>query len=352
MKSFKIKTKAGFLGVGNDYPIRVNCNVGTNTTNAFVDEIKKINAIFQSKETTPDMMMDLSITQNNDKVSKYIIDNYNIAVGTIPYYTVYNKINGISKSQLLESIIDLAEIGISFLTLHFTANLPLYELALKNREIPTTSRGGSLILSDCLINKRDENILLESIDDIIAIALKYSIAISLGTTFRPAGINDACDTVHILETEEQLELCKYLQSKGVNVIVENIGHIDLLQLKRHAELLKKFEAPIMPLGPLPTDNAIGNDDIASAIGASFAAYYGCCHIINSVTPNEHSTSSFTTQDIIKGIEAAKIAAHCVNILKFRECREVDENIYKARANTKSCLENCNRCDEFCPLKLK
>jgi phosphomethylpyrimidine synthase len=352
MNSFQLKTKSGFLGIGKNYPIRVNCNVGTNATNTYTNEIEKINAIFQFQETTPDIMMDLSITQNRHKISKYIIDNYNIAVGTIPYYTTYDKTSGISKSQLLESIIEQAEKGISFFTFHFTAGLPLYNLAIKNREIPITSRGGSIILSDAIINKRADNILIENIDEIIAIALKYNIAISLGTTFRPAGIKDACDTVHILETEEQLKLCKYLQSKGINVIVENIGHIDLLQLQNHAKLLKEFDAPIMPLGPIPTDNAVGNDEIASAIGASFAAYFDCCHIINSITPNEHLASNFTTQDIIRGIKAAKIAAHCINILKFKEYRDIDNKIYESRATAKSCLENCNRCDEYCPLKLE
>ncbi|MDR1739861.1 MAG: phosphomethylpyrimidine synthase ThiC [Bacteroidales bacterium] len=349
--SFKLKTKNGFISIGKGYPIQVNCNIGTNRTNSFNREIEKINTIFQCKETSPDIMMDLSIIQNKTALSKYIIDNFEVAVGEIPYYTIFDQKKGISKNQLLEHIIEQAEYGIAFFTLHFTANLSLYDLAKKNRHIPMTSRGGSIILSDSIMNKKTDNVLIENIDELIAIALKYNIAISLGTTFRPAGIKDACDKVHILETKEQLKICRYLQERGVNVIVENIGHIDLSQLQKHSILLQKFNAPIMPLGPLPTDNAIGNDDIASAIGASFAAYFNCCHIINSITPNEHLTSSFTIEETIRGIKAAKIAAHCINILKFNECREIDNKIYESRAKKQLCLENCSRCDDFCPLKL-
>jgi phosphomethylpyrimidine synthase len=352
MNSFLLKTKSRLLGIGKEYPIRVNCNVGTNKANDYKKEIKKINTIFLNKETTPDIMMDLSIIKNKTSLSMYIIDNFNVAVGSVPAYTIFDGESGISKNKLFDFIIEQAEYGVAFFTLHFTANLSFYDIAVKNRGIPITSRGGSIILSDSIINKRADNILIENIDEIISLALKYNFAISLGTTFRPAGIKDACDEIHISETKEQLKICKYLQSKGVNVVVENIGHIDLLQLQNHAKLLKEFDAPIMPLGPLPTDNAVGYDDIASAIGASFAAYFDCCHIINSITPNEHLTPNFKIQDVMHGIRAAKIAAHCINVLKFNGYREIDNKIYESRAKAKLCLENCNRCGDFCPLKFR
>ncbi|MDR2951135.1 MAG: phosphomethylpyrimidine synthase ThiC [Prevotella sp.] len=220
-----------------------------------------------------------------------------------------------------------------------TASLPLYERAKKERKIPVTSRGGAIILSDLIINKRQENILVESIDEIVNIALKYQIAISLGTTFRPAGIDEACDSVHIQETKEQIRLCHYLQKRGVNVIVENIGHIDLNSLEKHLQLLLDFKAPIMPLGPLPTDNAIGCDHIASAIGTSFLAYHKSAHIINSITPSEHSSSKITLADTLLGIRAVKLTAHCINLLNFNKYREIDSNIFHDRAKYKSCLLN-------------
>ena len=34
-------------------------------------------------------------------------------------------------------------------------------------------------------------------------------------------------------------------------MIENVGHISLDKLTKHAELLKESNAPIMPLGPLP-----------------------------------------------------------------------------------------------------
>ena len=353
MKSFLLKTKSAFLGIGEKYPIRTNCNIGINEISCYEYEIDKINTIFQSKETTPDLMMDLSTISMKNPLYKYLIDNFEIAVGTVPVYQIFDERKGILKKKFLDYLELLAESGMSFFTLHFTADIDIYELAKKTRGIPITSRGGSIVLSDTLINKERENIIAGCIDEIVDIALKHDVAISLGTTFRPAGIKDSCDIVHITETKRQLEYCKYLQSKGVKVIVENIGHIDLDNLKKHSELLHKFGAPIMPLGPLATDNAIGYDHIASAIGSSFSSYLGNSHIINCITPTEHTSSNFSIEDIIVGIRTAKIVAHSINLLKFEEYKQIDYNIYDERVRSKSCLLNekdCSRCSIYCPLK--
>lgn len=353
MKSFLLKTKDGFLGIGNEYPIRTNCNIGINEISFYEYEIDKINTIFHNKETYPDIMMDLSTIYTQKPLYKYLIENFNIAVGIVPVYQIFDSKKGISKKKFLDYLELLAKTGISFFTLHFTADIEFLELAKKTRGIPMTSRGGSIVLSDSLINKRKENIIITCLDEIIEILLKYDVAISLGTTFRPAGIKDSCDCIHIMETKKQLEYCKYLQSKGVKVIIENIGHIDLDNLKQHFELLREFQAPIMPLGPLVTDNAIGFDHIASAIGASFSSYFGCTHIINSITPNEHISSNFSIEDIILGIRTAKIVAHSINLLKFEETKQIDYKIYDERTHLKSCLlheKDCSRCSVYCPLK--
>ncbi len=353
MKSFRLKSKNGSVGIGVDYPIRVNCNVGINNNAEAEFERAKIATIFNKAETTPDLMMDLSTIRSSTAIFQLIIDSYGIPVGTLPVYTIFNRVYGITKAELIDELCSQAEKGVSFFTLHFTADYDLYERAIKTRKIPITSRGGGLVLTDLIKNKRQENILLSSISDIISIAKEYGVAISLGTTFRPAGIVDACDEVHIAETYRQRELCQYLQESGVNVIVENIGHIDVVNIDRHAALLREFKAPIMPLGPIPTDNAVGYDHISASIGSAFAGYFGCAHIINAITPSEHATSDISTDDAIAGIIAAKIAAHSINILRFPEKREIDATIYEHRANTKSCLrqENCERCVDFCPLNL-
>ena len=241
------------------------------------------------------------------------------------------------------------------MTMHFTADRDIFQIAKKDREIPITSRGGSIALSDMIINNRKRNIYIENIDEIIALAIKYNFVINLGATFRPAGTIDACDRAHIMESLRQVSLCKYIQQCGVAVIVENVGHININKIISHSKILREMNAPIMPLGPIPLDNAVGNDHIAAAIGSAFMGYYGCAHIINAISPSEHLNSTFSTNDMKCAIEAAKIAARSVNINKFIEDQNIDKQIYKKRAEKKSCLitndENCTRCDTLCPLKM-
>ena len=212
-----------------------------------------------------------------------------------------------------------------------------------------------MVLYDCRINNRTQNIFREHIDEIADISLKYNVVISLGTTFRPGTILDACDSIHIEETLRQLNICKLLQSKGVKVMVENIGHITLDKISTHSKLLNRFNAPIMPLGPLPTDVAINEDHIANAIGASFAAYIGCAHIINCVTRYEHSKSAITQEATVEAIRAAKVAAHIADLSRnFNEANLYDTMITNNRMKEHSCFadsKNCTRCSTVCPLKL-
>ncbi len=353
--SFELKTRNKNLGIGNKFPIRVNCNIGINNSNDYSKEIIKIDELFKLQESSPDLMMDLSTVKTTKPLYKYIIDNYEIAVGTLPVYLSYSNRHGINKKLLLEIIEEQAIHGVAFFTFHFTSDLKLYEIAQKNRLIPMTSRGGGMVLHDSLLNNRESNILLECFEEIVSIVKKYNVAISLGSTFRPGGISDALDEVHILETQKQIEICQALKDEGINVIIENVGHIDLSSIEKHSELLKAFNSPIMPLGPIPTDNAQGFDHISSAIGAAFSGYFNCANIINSIPPNEHLKSEISIQDSINGVMAAKIAAHSVNILRFKNIREIDNNIYKRRGKENSCIgessKNCKRCIDFCPLKI-
>ena len=138
-------------------------------------------------------------------------------------------------------------------------------------------------------------------------------------------------------------------------MVENIGHITLDKISTHSKLLSKFNAPIMPLGPLPTDAAINEDHVANAIGATFAAYIGCTHIINCVTRYEHSKSAITQDAIIEAIRAAKVAAHIADLSRnINKAYLYDAFITNNRIKEHSCLtdsNNCTRCSTVCPLKL-
>lgn len=350
MTSLYLKTLNRNLEIGNYCPVRVNCNVGINNEAGRAYEIERLEAI-RRNEQQPDTFMDLSVGLFEKPFYKEIQERFDCPVGFVPSY-LFPVNTAISKSDATGIINRLADDGISFLTLHLTASSELFERAKSTRKIPVTSRGGGAVLHQIKLSGKG-NIWMACLPEIIDIAKAYGIVISLGTAFRPAGIADACDEVHIRETQEQLKLCKMLQAEGVQVMVENVGHISIDRLEKHCELLRQIDAPIMPLGPTPTDSAVGADHIAASVGAAFMGYWGCAHIINCVTRAEHQNSTFTIEETLESIRCAKVTAHIIDVARGID-KEIDNKVYTERANTRSCLQgrgmDCTRCAQFCPLK--
>ena len=152
-----------------------------------------------------------------------------------------------------------------------------------------------------------------------------------------------------------MRVCQYLQSLDVKVLVENIGHISINKLETHARLLQQFDAPIMPLGPIPTDSAINEDHISAALGAAFSAYWGVADVINCVTRYEHSHANINVDALLEAIRTMRIVAHSIDVARVNEnALRFDRKIADERSNQKSCLiggGNCNRCSTVCPLKI-
>lgn len=138
MNTFVIKSDNGGLLVGRDTSVKINCNIGANDEYLYKKEIDKLNAICDS-DLWPDMFMDLSLYRGNIPLYKEIIRRVGCPVGVVPSY-LFNK-SVIDKEVAKDILKRLADDGISFITLHLTADLVLLEIA-KRRKIPITSRGG------------------------------------------------------------------------------------------------------------------------------------------------------------------------------------------------------------------
>lgn len=354
MSTVLLKGRIHNITIGDGYPIAVNCNVGANRPEQLEYEKRKVDRLLSSPETSPDSLMDLSIPDfGANAISNYIIEKYGIPVGIVPIYNLYVKEERIDDSKLLSHIEKQARAGVSFMTMHFTADTDILSIARRTRQIPVTSRGGWVVLRNNY-SEDEPNIYRRNIEWIISLAKEYDFAISLGTTFRPSSIIDACDEAHILETERQVALSGYLRSCGVKVMMENVGHIGVDKIERHSHLLKKAGVPIMPLGPSVIDSAIGVDHISSAIGAAFMGYYGVADIINAISPAEHQKPSFSIEDAIDAVVSAKVAAQTINQFRFTDALKAEESAYQARSKQKSCImdisSSCDRCGVMCPLK--
>lgn len=353
------------LVIGPQMLLKVNTNIGVSDISKLNIELRKLEYLSKLK-FAPDMMMDHTYVPVERPLWKYMVDEFKGPVGTLPHYSTFDVHSGIDRQRLLETIEEMAQGGISFMTLHPTATVALLEVAKNCRKIPTTSRGGAIILKDAIINARTENIFADNFSDILKLFKKYNVTLSVGTTFRPACINEALDLVQLKEIKEQKKYIDIAKSMGVNVMMEGIGHISLDAIPTYCELIKQYNTPLMPLGPMPTDSTIGFDHVTAAIGATVAALNGNVGVINSVTREEHTGNVPSDESIIEGLKTARAVAHSINIVRFPKFREIDNAIADNRANNRSCVikggifadntvdqdgEGCSRCRYECPLTI-
>lgn len=373
----KLKTPCA---IGRGLSTKINVNIGTSTDRTNLkEELKKLEI---SLKYGTDAVMDLSLGGDLRTIRKKIIEHSSVPVGTVPIYEAAMKAQKrtgtflkLEKNELLDVLEEQARDGVDFFTVHCGINLKSVAVFSKTKRVlDVVSRGGALLIN-WMKKNRAENPLYEYFDEVLAIAKKFNITLSLGDGMRPGSILDATDKVQIAELIELGLLTERARKAGVQVIIEGPGHVPLDQIKKNIELEKMLckGAPFYVLGPLVTDVAAGYDHISGAIGGALAAYYGA-DFLCYLTPAEHLRHP-SLEDTREGLIASKIAAHAADIAKgipgaidwdrklslARKKRNWIDQIRlsidpeKARAYRKSShpkiKDVCTMCGEFCSIKL-
>lgn len=323
-------------GVGLGLRTKVNANIGTSATYPDIkDELLKLKAAL---DAGTDAVMDLSTGGNLESIRRVILERCPVPLGTVPIYEVAANIAGergaitrITGDDLLQTIEDQAKQGVDFMTVHCgITKESIRRLRDQGRVTDVVSRGGAFLVKWILANDL-ENPLYERYDDILEIARKYDITLSLGDGFRPGCGADATDRAQIQELIILGELVKRAREAGVQTMVEGPGHVPMDQIAANMQLQKKLceGAPFYVLGPLVTDVAPGYDHITSAIGGAIAAMSGA-DFICYVTPSEHLALP-EAADVKEGVIAARIAGHAADVVKdVPGAREWDLEMSKAR----------------------
>jgi len=219
-----------------------------------------------------------------------------------------------------------------------------------------------------------ENPLYERFDEILDLAKRYDVTLSLGDGLRPGCLKDATDKAQISELEVLGELTEKAWEQDVQVMIEGPGHIPLHEIEKNIKLEKDIchGAPFYVLGPIVTDVAPGYDHITSAIGGCLAAFYGA-DFLCYVTPAEHLGLP-NVEEVKEGVIASRIAAHAADVArKLKGAVEWDNEMSQARAkldwkkmielsiNPKLATEIrerctdadedvCSMCGKFCSIK--
>ncbi len=256
------------IGIGEGLRIKVNTNLGTSSDHVDLKgELKKLEI---SIEAGTDTVMDLSTGGALDAIRKEILHHCPFPVGTVPIYEAaveaVKKRKALAKMRiedLFEVIERQAEEGVDFMTVHCGVTRRAIErLRMDRRIMGVVSRGGSFLVEWMIYNDQ-ENPLYEHFDQLLRIAKKLDVTLSLGDGLRPGCLADATDRPQIEEMITLGELTERAWAEGVQVMIEGPGHVPLDQIETNVIWEKRLckGAPFYVLGPLVTDIAPGYDHI-------------------------------------------------------------------------------------------
>ena len=319
------------MAIGRNFLVKINANIGNSAVAS--DVAAEVDKMVWSIRWGADTVMDLSTGRNIHDTREWIIRNSPVPIGTVPIYQALEKVGGIAEDLTWEifrdTLIEQAEQGVDYFTIHAGVRLPYVPMAAK-RMTGIVSRGGSIMAKWCLAHHK-ESFLYERFDEITEIMKAYDIAYSLGDGLRPGSIYDANDEAQFAELYTLGELTKKAWEQDVQVMIEGPGHVPMHKIKENMDkqLEACGEAPFYTLGPLVTDIAPGYDHITSGIGAAQIGWYGTA-MLCYVTPKEHL--GLPDRDDVKvGVVTYKLAAHAADLAKGHPAAQVrDDALSKAR----------------------
>ncbi|MXQ10847.1 phosphomethylpyrimidine synthase ThiC [Microvirga makkahensis] len=317
--------------IGRNFLVKINANIGNSAVvSTAADEVEKL---VWAIRWGADTVMDLSTGRNIHNIRSWILRNSPVPIGTVPIYQALEKVGGdpakLDWEVFKDTLIEQAEQGVDYFTIHAGVRLPYVPLTAK-RVTGIVSRGGSIMARWCLAHHK-ESFLYERFDEICDIMRAYDVSFSLGDGLRPGSIADANDAAQFAELETLGELTKYAWSKGCQVMIEGPGHVPMHKIKVNMDkqLRECGEAPFYTLGPLTTDIAPGYDHITSGIGAAMIGWFGTA-MLCYVTPKEHLGLP-NRDDVKTGVITYKIAAHAADLAKGHPAARMrDDALSRAR----------------------
>ena len=317
--------------IGRNFLVKINANIGNSAVSSTIAE--EVDKLRWAVKWGADTIMDLSTGSNIHETREWILRNSPVPVGTVPIYQALEKVKGkienLTIEVFLDTLIEQAEQGVDYFTIH--AGVLLRHIPLTAKRITgIVSRGGSILARWCLAHHQ-ENFLYTHFERICEVMKKYDVAFSLGDGLRPGCTADANDAAQFAELEALGKLTEIAWRHDVQVMIEGPGHVPMHKIRENMDKQLEIchEAPFYTLGPLVTDIAPGYDHITSAIGAAMIGWFGTA-MLCYVTPKEHLGLP-NRKDVKDGVIAYKIAAHAADMAKGHPgATERDDALSRAR----------------------
>jgi phosphomethylpyrimidine synthase len=317
--------------IGRNFLVKINANIGNSAIASSIEE--EVEKMRWSTLWGADTVMDLSTGKNIHATREWILRNSPVPIGTVPIYQALEKVNGKAEELTWEiyrdTLIEQAEQGVDYFTIHAGVRLPYIPLTAK-RTTGIVSRGGSIMAKWCLAH-HEESFLYTRFREICEIMRTFDVSFSLGDGLRPGSIADANDAAQFAELDTLGELTKIAWEMDCQTMIEGPGHVPMHLIKENMDKQLEVcgEAPFYTLGPLTTDIAPGYDHITSGIGAAMIGWFGTA-MLCYVTPKEHLGLP-NKQDVKEGVITYKLAAHAADLAKGHPGAQYRDNaLSKAR----------------------
>jgi phosphomethylpyrimidine synthase len=319
------------MAIGRNFLVKINANIGNSAVTSSIEE--EVEKLVWAIRWGADNVMDLSTGKHIHTTRDWIVRNSPVPIGTVPIYQALEKVGGVAEDLTWaiyrDTLIEQAEQGVDYFTIHAGVRLPFIHLTA-NRRTGIVSRGGSILAKWCIAHHK-ENFLFTHFEEICEIMKAYDVSFSLGDGLRPGSLSDANDEAQFAELKTLGELTQIAWKHDVQTMIEGPGHVPmhLIQANMTEQLKHCHEAPFYTLGPLTIDIAPGYDHIASAIGAAMIGWMGTA-MLCYVTPKEHLGLP-NRDDVKQGLIAYKIAAHAADVAKGHPgARARDDALSQAR----------------------
>ena len=363
----------GNLCVGEKQKTLVIAGVGTSESTCSLEyELKKVR---QALLAGADMVSDHSFFGDINNFHKRIIFELGARLSVVASYELavrhkHKKWDKLGLNQILSLLEEQVARGIDIITIHATLTQDdLKLLKTSKRTIPMTSKGGGII-ADYMIQTGEENPYWVYFDKILDLISGTGVAISLGTTFRPASVYDKWDCFSESEITKMGELVAKADKLNIPIIVEGLGHVSIDEIDKIVKRtkLKCYNAPYRILS-VSTDRAIGGDHISGAIAAAIAVASGA-NMIQAVSRKEH-VGLPNADDIVEAVTSAKIAATVGELVSIGNY-ELEYEMAKSRwqngchgnlnysiiprsvlamtVNENERIKSCSMCGDYCGLE--
>ena len=152
--------------IGRNFLVKINANIGNSAVSSSIDE--EVEKMIWAIRWGADTVMDLSTGKHIHETREWILRNSPVPIGTVPIYQALEKVGGKAEELTWEifrdTLIEQAEQGVDYFTIHAGVRLPYIPLTAK-RMTGIVSRGGSIMAKWCLAHHK-ENFLYTHFEEI------------------------------------------------------------------------------------------------------------------------------------------------------------------------------------------